>query len=267
MNQFYKDFKKGFEKLAFKHGYFQVFENFLDCAINSFSFNYSPDTMESIRKRYNEEERQIFGQLIFDWIKCCNEEIQTDNSWFDFFGHFYEENAISKQKGFAQYFTPPTICDFMVKILDPTEKESIAEPACGSGRFNLAVHAQNPKLFHHANDLDFTCVKMSALNFMIHGIKGVITCEDTLNIPGATFRSAFIVNDTTAPYLHYTENYSFTNNYIRSKIKPHSKTLQQIEEIKKILDSKPLQDEIIEKLTGEIPPNEILNELGQFSLF
>lgn len=267
MNAFYKSFTKTFDKLAYKHGYFQVFENFLDCAINSFSFNYSLETMESIRKRYNEEERQIFGQLIFDWIKCQNEEIKTENCWFDFFGHFYEANAISKQKGFAQYFTPPTICDFMVKILDPMQKESIAEPACGSGRFNIATHAQNPKLFHVGNDLDFTCVKMAALNFMIHGIKGVVTCEDTLNQPGKTFRSAFIVNDTIAPSLHYTEDYVFTKNYINNKLNPMDETFTKIEKVKKLLDTKPIKDAIIEELTQNEPPTEIITEEGQLSLF
>jgi type I restriction enzyme M protein len=33
----------------------------------------------------------------------------------------------------GQFFTPRTIVDFMVDILDPKEKELIADPACGSG--------------------------------------------------------------------------------------------------------------------------------------
>lgn len=267
MNSFYKTFTKTFEKLAYKHGYFQVFENFLDCAINSFSFEYSPDTMENIRKRYNLEERQIFGELILLWIQCQNEEIKTDNCWFDFFGHFYEENAMSKQKGFAQYFTPPTICDFMVQIVDPFGTKTIAEPACGSGRFNIATHAQNPKLFHVGNDLDFTCVKMAALNFMIHGIKGVVTCEDSLNQPGKTFRSAFIVNDTIAPSLHYTEDYIFTKNYINNKLNPMGETFAKIEKVKKLLDTKPIEEAIIEELTQIEPYTEIKIEEGQLSLF
>lgn len=138
-----KDFEKAFDKLAYRHGHFQVFENFLDCAINGFCFNYSPDTMESVRKRYTQDERYIFGELIKLWIFISKEEIKTDNCWFDFFGNFYESNSMSKQKGFAQYFTPETICKFMVEILAPNERESIAEPACGSGRFNLAAHAKS----------------------------------------------------------------------------------------------------------------------------
>lgn len=263
-----KDFEKAFEKLAYKHGHFQVFENFLDCAINGFCFNYSNDIMEAVRKRYTQDERHQFGELIKLWILICSEEIQTDNCWFDFFGNFYEANAMSKQKGFAQYFTPPTICDFMVKITDPSKGESIGEPACGSGRFNLAAHAQNPKLFHHANDLDFTCVKMSALNFMIHGIKGVVTCNDALAQPGASFRSAFIVNDTFAASLYFTQDYHFTNNYLNhklnndfpSKIKKALELLkkpQEVENEQKTTENEPILQDI----------EQNINQNGQISLF
>lgn len=35
----------------------------------------------------------------------------------------------------GQFFTPRTIVDFMVKILDPQENETICDPCCGSGGF------------------------------------------------------------------------------------------------------------------------------------
>lgn len=259
-----KEFEKVFNQIAYKHGHFQVFENFLDCAINGFCFNYCNDTMEAIRKRYNQNERHQFGELIKYWILISNEEFTTDNSWFDFFGTFYEANAISKQKGFAQFFTPPTICDFMVKITEPTKGESIAEPACGSGRFNLAAHAQNPKLFHFANDLDFTCVKMSALNFMIHGIKGVITCDDALAQPNTKFRNAFIVNDRIVPSLHFTTDYVFTQNYIEQKINPNGRFQRKIKKVLNLINKEPMQAENI-PIIEEFEP--IVMQNGQISLF
>ncbi|MDZ7777150.1 MAG: N-6 DNA methylase [Bacteroidales bacterium] len=35
----------------------------------------------------------------------------------------------------GQFFTPRTIVDFMVEVLDPQEGEIICDPACGSGGF------------------------------------------------------------------------------------------------------------------------------------
>src|SRR6218665_1749996 len=35
----------------------------------------------------------------------------------------------------GQFFTPRTIVDFMVDVLDPQEREVICDPCCGSGGF------------------------------------------------------------------------------------------------------------------------------------
>ena len=43
-------------------------------------------------------------------------------------------NKSSKgEKG--QFFTPRTVVDFMVELLDPEEGEVICDPCCGSGGF------------------------------------------------------------------------------------------------------------------------------------
>jgi type I restriction enzyme M protein len=47
----------------------------------------------------------------------------------------------------AQYFTPPTVTDFIVDILNPQNLEHIKDPACGSADFLTAA-------FHKGRDLD-----------------------------------------------------------------------------------------------------------------
>lgn len=202
------------DQLALKHSYHNTFEAFLDCAINGLSRNYSPQTMEAIRKKYSQDERYMFGEMIRCWIFSCNINIPDNNSFHDFPGLMYERNAMTKQKGFAQYFTPEDICRFMVQILAPYENaKAVAEPACGSGRFNLAAHACNHRLIHHANDLDYTCAKMTALNFFIHGIKGVVTCDDAL-VPGSSFKGAFAVNFGDSPNIDFIDDKDFAYHYL-----------------------------------------------------
>ncbi|MCT1526090.1 SAM-dependent methyltransferase [Sphingobacterium hotanense] len=202
------------DQLALRHSYYNAFEAFLDCAINGLSMNYSPYTMEAIRKTYSQDERYMFGEMIRCWIYSCNINVPDDNSFHDFLGKMYERNAMTKQKGFAQYFTPEDICRFMVQILAPYENaEAIAEPACGSGRFNLAAHACNHRLIHHANDLDYTCAKMTALNFFIHGVKGVVTSDDTL-VPGSSFKGAFTVNFGDYPNIEFIEDRRLAYHYL-----------------------------------------------------
>jgi len=218
-------FEDLFSTMALKHNHYNVFENFLDCAINGFSFNYDQDTMDAIRKRYSQDERYVFGEMIRIWILLADRHIKDENTFYDFFGSFYEKQSLSKQNRFAQFFTPEEICRLITSLvmdIDNKDGQSIHEPTCGSGRLNLAAHVVNPKMFHYANDLDFTCAKMAALNFMMHGIKGVVTCDCILN-PTTRFQGAFIINDRLAPSIRFSKDIDFVYKYIAATIRTKSK--------------------------------------------
>lgn len=219
-------FNSLFNQVAIRHGYHNAFENFMDCCINGFCFNYDKTVMEYIRKKYTQDERHIFGEMLRVWIMSMNKRITSDNMFYDFLGTFYEQQAMSKQKGFAQYFTPDTICIFMASIVSPSEEaQYVHEPTCGSGRMNLAMHAQNHRLFHVANDLDYTCAKMAALNFMVHGVKGIVTCDDGL-FPKRSFKGAFVVNYRQAPYLEFIDDVDVAYGFIHLVV-PSEKVNEQ----------------------------------------
>lgn len=254
-----KLFSAHFNKLSMKYGYYNVFEHYLDMAINGFCFNYDTKLIASLREKYTQDERYMFGELIHMWIYLCDKKIKTNNMFFDWFGTFYEQNAMSKKQGFAQFFTPEPICIFMAQILNienPIAK-SICEPACGSGRLNLTAHALNHKMFHVANDLDLTCAKMAALNFMMHGIKGIVICDDSL-FPKSKFRGAFVTNEQIAPSIRYisdvNEAYAFANHKIGAKPK-----------YKEIIDS--LVNLEVDTNVVKERYQEIIDKKGQFSLF
>lgn len=218
-NELIKYFNQLFSKVSMKHGEYNTFENFLDCCINGLSFNYDKEIMNRIVNDYTQDERYIFGEMLQIWVRCMDLKVQDDNSFYDFFGNIYEQNSMTKAKGFAQYFTPEPVCKLLAQLtVQPNnEGEKINEPACGSGRNNLAAHSINHKMFHVANDLDITCAKMTALNFTIHGIKGVVTCDDGL-FPKSKFRGAFIINYRTAPLIEYCNDvnviYSFLDTIV-----------------------------------------------------
>jgi len=215
-NQF-KNFEAIFNKIAQRHGYYRVFDDFLDLYINAWCFNYEIN-LEHIRKLYSEDERLNFGNLIKETIFILKKNIVADKDWFDVFGTFYESASISKQKGFAQYFTPPSICNFMAQIVYPNPNEKVADPACGSARMSLALNKVNIGCFHFLVDIDFTCAKMAALNLMLHGMNGIVVCDDGL-FPGNNFKGAFIVNRklhyTGVPEIEYRNNVNEAYNYVR----------------------------------------------------
>lgn len=216
-NELIKYFNQLFSQVSMKHGSYNTFDSFLDCCINGLSFNYNREIMDRIVKDFTQDERYIFGEMLQIWVRCMDLKVQNDNSFYDFFGNVYEQNSMTKEKGFAQYFTPEPVCKLLAQLTVQANKEgeTINEPACGSGRNNLAAHSINHKLFHVANDLDITCAKMCALNFAIHGIKGIVTCDDGL-FPKSKFRGAFIINYITAPFIKYVNNVNLAYNLIEN---------------------------------------------------
>lgn len=60
----------------------------------------------------------------------------------DEIGAFYEEFISRSMKGSsAEFFTPRQIVDFIVRLVNPHEEDTILDPACGSGGFILKAMA------------------------------------------------------------------------------------------------------------------------------
>lgn len=259
----FKDFNKNFEQLARRYGYYDIWEDFLDLFINGFCFNHRID-LERIQSKYSKDERLKLGLLITEVIGILDNNITDDKSWFDFFGTFYESVSLSKQKGFAQFFTPPTICDFMAQIVSPERTETLSDPCCGSGRFSLASNKIHLGQWHFLVDLDYTCAKMASLNLMMHGIVGIVVCDDAL-FPASSFKGAFIINRklhlTGIPQIEFVDCVNEAYNYVRLHTqkstpvsKPSDKTIG-VEKGQSKMESNDFED-----------IKEILNKTGQYEM-
>jgi type I restriction enzyme M protein len=88
----------------------------------------------------------------------------------------------------AQYFTPPTVTDFIVEVLNPVAGELVKDPACGSADFLVATfHRSRAKKITNASDMphgaddDRKAVQISVLNMLLNGDgKTNIKEEDSL---------------------------------------------------------------------------------------
>ncbi len=76
----------------------------------------------------------------------------------------------------AQYFTPPTVTDFVVEVLNPTSGEVVKDPACGSADFLVATfHRSRAKKIRNAADMtcgadfDRKAVQIAVLNMLLNG--------------------------------------------------------------------------------------------------
>lgn len=127
----------------------------------------------------------------------------------DFFGGVYEEIFQSKSKADAlgQFFTPQSIAKMMSEIVarDADMDLTVTDCACGSGRTMLGAYEVNMQVidnderfhFFFGGDIDASSVKMCALNFMIHGLQGMVIRQDALTLEKPSF--GYLVNPTNYP--------------------------------------------------------------------
>ncbi len=118
----------------------------------------------------------------------------NDETWvgldIDVKGEIYEgllqKNAEDVKSGSGQYFTPRSLIKAMVEVIRPEPKQTICDPACGTGGFFLAAHDY---LIHNYNldkeqkkflkletfkgkDIVDGVVRLCVMNLYLHGIGG-----------------------------------------------------------------------------------------------
>lgn len=96
-----------------------------------------------------------------------------------------EKNAQDTKGGAGQYFTPRPLIQAIVECVAPKPKETICDPACGTGGFLLAAHdyiAQHNKVAStaakrhlklealHGVELVDGVARLCAMNLLLHGI-------------------------------------------------------------------------------------------------
>jgi len=108
-----------------------------------------------------------------------------------------EKNAEDVKSGAGQYFTPRALITAMVDVIQPKPKETIGDPACGTGGFFLSAHKYltenynldpDEKKFLKEKtfkgwDIVTEVVRLCAMSMFLHGIgdkESQITSSDSL---------------------------------------------------------------------------------------
>jgi type I restriction enzyme M protein len=108
-----------------------------------------------------------------------------------------EKNAEDVKSGAGQYFTPRALISAIVDVIQPQPKETIADPACGTGGFFLSAHKYLTENFNldpeqkkflknetfKGWDIVTEVVRLCAMSMYLHGIgstESQITSGDSL---------------------------------------------------------------------------------------
>lgn len=192
-----RELEKAINNFSYTYGIDRVtvFRDFLNYMIDGFTLSEfaSPDTD---RREYSAEHFAGFKEITAIWATIMDTQIKRCG-WYDPLGDLFmalQSKSGQQQKG--QFFTPPHICDLMagMTLKEKSGKiESVNDPTAGSGRLLLAGHHISQRNFFVAQDIDMTCCMMSTVNFLIHGVVGIVECINT--ITQKDFRGAWLINE------------------------------------------------------------------------
>ena len=121
-----------------------------------------------------------------------------------------EKNGQDKKSGAGQYFTPRSLIQAMVDVVQPKIGETVCDPACGTGGFLLATYdymknqsqdkAKRDFLRDkalHGYDNTALVVTLASMNLYLHGIgtdRSPILCQDSLEKAPDTLVDVILAN-------------------------------------------------------------------------
>jgi len=155
---------------------------------------------------------------LLDQVVQMIDKIQMDDR--DTKGDLYEYllSKIATAGTNGQFRTPRHIIKMMVEIMQPTQEDTICDPACGTTGFLVAageyVHEHHPEWFHeklfteHYNsdmftgmEFDPTMLRIGAMNLQLHGIdKPQLIARDALSEANAESRDEYSLILANPPF-------------------------------------------------------------------
>jgi type I restriction enzyme M protein len=160
----------------------------------------NPDSLYRVFGATDWGNREILtDEILKDLIEGLS-EISLGNTAVatDILGDAYEYLIgkfadIAKRKKAGEFYTPRSVVNMMVDILNPKEGQSIYDPACGTGGMLLGAvqHVKqaggDPRTFFgkiHGQEKNLTTASIARMNLVLHGIEDFqIAREDTLRHP------------------------------------------------------------------------------------
>ena len=155
--------------------------------------------MEAIEKENEKMDgvlpKEVYGQLVPDEEpELLSKIIRVfkdipENISIDLFGEIYEfflgEFAMSEGQGGGTFYTPASVVQYMVEVLQPVPGDKkFLDPACGSGgMFVQAARYMHRHNASNSNMMNFRCygvekdpdtVKLAKMNLLLNNVRGDI---------------------------------------------------------------------------------------------
>lgn len=189
--------------------YLDLKKNYFDLPVNKSSAFYQ-ELFENVKKELIDDDLFEPNEILRireNSFESIVEELQTYNlstTSDDVKGIAFEQFLGKTFRGeLGQFFTPRTIVDFIVDVLDPQESEIICDPCCGSGGFLIKafeyvrakieneIHLAKEKIkleFYDDAYLKATDKKKAAIDETVNDLFSKLNAELDINNPKSRIR-------------------------------------------------------------------------------
>lgn len=137
---------------------------------NQAQTTYKEILNESVIDFKNEAHIAIIGSIVNN-LQDYSFTKSSNNDLYQLIFYKFANAFTKSEKG--QFLTPIPIIDFLVKIVNPKQTDSIIDPACGSGDFLSMSYVNSKGKIDDKNiygvDNDYQMVTLSQLNMLLNG--------------------------------------------------------------------------------------------------
>lgn len=199
------DFKQlltAFERFAYGQSLHTAFADLLDWISLPFKMHIDATSQQQALDTYRGHKK------VNELVQLVNMIGELSEGFRDPLGELFMQAISSGHNG--QYFTPEPICDMMatISVGKPTDGQTVADCACGSGRMLLSAAKLNRHLKLYGADLDITCCKMALLNMLLNSLQGEIAHMNSLS---NDFYRGYKVSTVLVNGHHYPYYIEFTD--------------------------------------------------------
>ncbi len=260
---------KHFQEASYRHDYARVFDDWITMCVGQFvpPKTYDEEFNTAMRS-YDRKEKDSFNAMFFEILNVFKQKTVTEGKpYYDMFGTMYEIlSSQGKKASLGQFFTPECLVEMIVRMegmnAKPGERKRILDPTCGSGRMLFIAHALSTGNFQYGIDIDQLCVKMTALNMMLHGCVGEVVCGNGLFLD-KDWRFAFAINPILTHHgvpsiMKIEKDCSFVYHQ-------QMNWLNSLKDLETPLKEKKKSGKKKDKV--EAPHEPIIDSLGQLSIF
>ncbi|MBS7565769.1 SAM-dependent DNA methyltransferase [Mucilaginibacter sp. Bleaf8] len=235
-----KQLLTAFERFAYGNSLHTAFTDLLDWMLLPFKMHDSTEAHSAALDTYRKHKK--VNELV-ELVKMVGD---LSEGFRDPLGELYMQAISNGHNG--QYFTPEPICDMMatISVGNPTDGQTVADCACGSGRMLLSAAKINRHLKLYGADLDITCCKMALVNMLLNSLQGEIAHMNSLT---NDFYRGYKVSTTLVNGYHYPCYIEFTE------------AEQSLIWLKPVKDTAPKFDKPFEPVSAKTPINGVQGSL------